>query len=126
MASPLLSLGLKTPAGGDGAAPEPATIISVSDAAHAPSLAQAGAWFRCTNGGGCAVSIPTNATVAFPVGTMLTYEQAAAGALTFGGSGVTINVAATHLKATVDQHAVVQLVKVATDTWTIFGNLEAA
>ncbi|WP_211847437.1 hypothetical protein [Neoroseomonas eburnea] len=104
-----------------------ANVVTVSGTTHAPALAQGGAYFRCTNAAGCAVTIPAGEDVAFPIGTMLAYEQAGVGPLTFAGdSGVAINVAATHLAATVDQHAVVQLVLVAADTWTICGNLEAA
>lgn len=109
------------------AAALPTPIVTVSGTTVTPALGQASSYFRCTNAAGCAVTIPTNASVAFPVGTTLTFAQAAAGAVTFAGAGgVTINVATTHLARTVDQHAVVQLIQVAADSWTIFGNLEAA
>lgn len=102
-------------------------IVVVTGTTLVPVLSQAESYFRCTNAAGCAVTIPTNASQAFPVGSHLTFEQAAAGALTFtGAGGVTIQVAATHLAATVDQYAVVQLTKVGADIWSIYGNLEAA
>jgi hypothetical protein len=113
--------------GGGGSGPTPALVIPVPDPTFQPALNQTGAYFYCTEATGCAIAIPAFADVAFPVGSMLTFEQAAAGPLTFtGASGVDINVAPTHLAATVDQHAVVQLIKVASDTWTIYGNLEVA
>lgn len=109
------------------AAAKPSAIVAGTGTTLGPTLAQAESYFLCTNAAGCAVTIPTNAAQAFPVGTHLTFEQGAAGALTFAGAGgVTIHVAATHLAATVDQYAVVQLLKVAADTWTLFGNLELA
>lgn len=109
------------------ALPRAVPLVTVADAVHAPTLVQAGAYILCTNAAGCAIEIPAEASVAFPAGTQITYEQGAAGALVFSGAvGVTLRVAATHLAQTLDQHAVVQLVKVGADTWTLFGNLEPA
>jgi hypothetical protein len=100
-------------------------IITHTDATLAPALAQAGHWFRCTNA--CTITLPPDATAAFPIGTSLTFSQASTGALAFAaGSGATVNVAPTHLTSTNVQHAVVQATKVAANTWVLFGNLRTA
>jgi hypothetical protein len=100
-------------------------VVPVTGTTHIPAVAEAGSYFRCTHASGCTVTIPPESTHPFRIGTTLTYEQGVAAGLGFDeGSGVTINVAATHEPATVDQYAVVQIVKVAADTWTLFGNLE--
>ena len=109
-------------------AQEFAKLIEVTATTLGPTLAQADFYFRCTHASGCTITIPANSTQAFPINTSLTFEQAAsAGPLAIANAvGVTVNVAATHLKTTVDQYAVIQVKKVAADTWTLFGNLERA
>ncbi len=75
--------------------------------------------------GTCTATVQPNGTVAFPVGTTLTLEQSGSGAVTISaGAGVTIN-SAGNLFKTNGQWAVVELVKKATNTWTLFGNLAA-
>lgn len=103
------------------------TVTTVSGATHAPALGDEGSYFRCTDAGGCVVTVPANSTQAFPTGATLIYEQATAGQVEITqAGGVTVNVASTHTKFSATQYAVIQLVKVATDTWTLFGNLEVA
>lgn len=100
-------------------------VVSNTDSTLAPALAQAGHWFRCTNA--CTITLPSDATVAFPIGTSLTFSQASTGALTFAaGSGATVNVAPTHLASTAVQHAVVQATKLGANTWVLYGHLELA
>jgi hypothetical protein len=98
------------------------SIVSISASTYETSAGEANAWFRVVGGVGCSIRIPTCASVAYPFGTMLTFEQAVSGAMTFGGP--TINVAPTHVTATDTQFAVVQLFKVGSDSWTIYGNLD--
>jgi hypothetical protein len=104
----------------------PATpVVTHTDSTLAPALAQAGHWFRCTNA--CTITLPSDATTAFPIGTSLTFSQGSTGALTFApGSGATVNVAPTHLASTNVQHAVVQATKLAANAWVLFGNLRTA
>jgi hypothetical protein len=71
--------------------------------------------------------VPPKASVALPVGSTVVIEQAAGGEVAIAeGSGVTINHPSTAIAETAGQYAVVQVVKVATDTWTLFGNLAEA
>jgi hypothetical protein len=71
------------------------------------------------------LTVPPNSSVAFPVGTRIDVGQDAAGqTIVVAGSGVTIRTPET-LKLR-KQWAKATLIKRATDTWDIEGNLEAA
>lgn len=103
-----------------------ATMETVSGTTQTPAVGVAGRYFICTNAAGCAVTIPANATQAFPVGTMLTYQQDGAAAVTFtAAGGVTLRVPAAYQASTAEQYAVVQVAKTATNTWTLYGHLLA-
>jgi hypothetical protein len=72
-------------------------------------------------------TVPTNATVAFPLGTTLSVVRWGAAAVTVAAAGgVTINKAASKTFALNEQYAVAQLWKQATDTWLLFGSLTDA
>ena len=77
-----------------------------------------------TNGSAITLTIPTNATVAFPIGTQIILYQGGAGQVTIGGAGVTIRSQGSKLKIS-GQYAVGGLLKLATDEWVAFGNLTA-
>jgi hypothetical protein len=71
------------------------------------------------------LTVPTNATVAFPIGTQILIAQYGAGACTItAASGVTLRSESAKLK-TNGQYAGATLVKIATDEWYAFGNLIA-
>jgi len=70
------------------------------------------------------LTVPTNATVAWPVGTSISILQTGAGQVTVAGAvGVTIN-ATPGLKLRA-QWSSATLLKRATDTWVLFGDLSA-
>lgn len=71
------------------------------------------------------LTVPPNSSVAFAIGTQVHVRQAGAGKTTVvAGSGVTINTPETlNLRK---QQSTATLIKVATDTWEIMGDLEAA
>jgi hypothetical protein len=77
-----------------------------------------------TNAASITLTIPTNATVAFPTGTQILLYQGGAGQVTVGGAGVTIRSNGTKLKIN-GQYAVAGLLKVGTDEWVLFGNTAA-
>jgi hypothetical protein len=90
-------------------------------------LADAGKYVEMNNASANTLTVPPNSSVAFPVGTQVTVIQTGAGTTTIApGAGVTINyysptAAATRtLKA---QWAAGTLIKRATDTWVLIGNL---
>ena len=74
-----------------------------------------------TNAAAITLTVPTNASVAFPVGTQILIYQGGAGQVTISSSA-TINSQAGNLK-TRGQYAVAGLLKIATDEWVAFGNL---
>ena len=77
-----------------------------------------------TNASAIALTIPTNATTAFPTGTRIDIIQTGAGQVTVGGAGVTINSKSSNKKLT-GQGSAASLIKFATDTWWLVGDLSA-
>jgi hypothetical protein len=84
--------------------------------------ADAGKMVTLTNAAAIALTIPTNASVAFPVNTRIDLLQYGAGQVTVGGAGVTINSSGAKLKLT-GQYSGGSLWKKATDTWVLIGDL---
>jgi hypothetical protein len=87
-------------------------------------LADDGKLITCDNASAIAFTIPTNASVAFGIGTQINIMQLGAGQITISGAGVTLRSSGSKLK-TYGQYAVVTCCKIATDTWVIVGNLAA-
>lgn len=76
-----------------------------------------------TNAAAITLTVPTNASVAFPIGTQILLYQGGAGQVTISSSA-TIRSQGSKLKL-IGQYAVGGLLKVATDEWVAFGNLTA-
>lgn len=101
-------------------------INTQAGAAYTLALSDATNIVSMTNGAANTVTVPTNAAVAFPVGSRLVVRQAGAGAtLIAPASGVTINTTATTLTMT-SQWSYCTLVKTATNTWDAVGGVGAA
>jgi hypothetical protein len=76
-----------------------------------------------SNGSGNTLTIPTNSSVAFPIGTTITVLQVGSGQTTIAGAGVTINgTPGLKLRA---QWSSATLIKRATNTWVAIGDLSA-
>lgn len=75
-----------------------------------------------TNASAITLTVPTNATVAFPTGTQILLYQGGAGQVTISGAGVTLRSQGNKLKV-FGQYAIAGLLKVGTDEWVAFGNL---
>jgi hypothetical protein len=90
----------------------------------APAAQNYMGYIQFTNAAAIAFTIPPNASVAFPIGTTIAIEQTtAAGIVTLTpGAGVTLNSRGA-LLATAGQYAVAQVKKVATNTWTVIGDV---
>lgn len=91
-------------------------------------LADAGKVVQMANAAANTVTIPPNASVAYPVGTVIGVAQTGAGATSVApGTGVTLTwnngVAGSGVKALTGQHADVTLFKIATDSWRMSGAL---
>jgi len=82
----------------------------------------AGKMITLTNASAITLTIPTNASVAFPVNTRIDLLQYGAGQVTVGGAGVTINSSGSKLKLT-GQYSGASLWKKATDTWVLIGDI---
>jgi len=85
-------------------------------------LTDAGKMVTLSNASAITLTIPTNASVALPIGAIINFEQLGAGQVTFAGAGVTINSFDGNLKLA-GQYAGAYLRKTATNTWTLIGNL---
>ena len=87
-------------------------------------LADAGKLVTLDNGAAITLTVPTNATAAFPVGTVIALQQLGAGAVdVVGDTGVTINGTAPGSESLTDAQylTTAALTKHATDTWTLTG-----
>lgn len=85
-------------------------------------LADAQKWISLSNASAITLTIPTNASVPFAIGTEIEGHQAGAGQVTIvGAGGVTVN--ATPGLKTASQYGVFGLKKVATDSWVAYGRL---
>ena len=88
-------------------------------------LGDAGKYVTLSNAASITLTIPTNATVGFDVGTVVNVVQLGAGQVTIAGAGgVTVNSEGSKLKLK-GQYAVASLLKTATNTWVALGNLSA-
>tara|TARA_B100000900_G_scaffold402682_1_gene408798 strand:+ start:565 stop:1008 length:444 start_codon:yes stop_codon:yes gene_type:complete len=76
-----------------------------------------------TNGSAIDLKIPTNSGIAFPIGTRIEIIQGGAGQITVTPtSGVTVNSSGGKTKLAA-QYAVATILKVATNTWYLFGDI---
>lgn len=92
-------------------------VLSDGSAAGANTLITMG------NAGATTVTVPTNASVAFPVGTQVDVMQVGAGKVTFSpAGGVTLNSKSANLSISA-QYVGVSLIKTATNTWELLGDL---
>lgn len=100
----------------------PAVSREQTGTSYTAVLADANKYLWFSDGAAIAFTIPPHADVAFPVDTVITVEQSGAGQVTLTpGAGVTLRSRGGALK-TAGQFAVVQLKKLAANTWTVLGD----
>lgn len=100
-------------------------VDAAQTASYTLALTDAGKFVRMNVATANNLTVPTNATVAFPIGTVVNVMQIGAGQSTLTpAGGVTIRSENNKYK-TKAQYAVVGLLKIATDEWVAFGNLSA-
>lgn len=88
-------------------------------------LGDAGKFCTFSNASAITVTVPPNSDVAFPIGTQIDLLSIGAGLTTLAqGSGVTISSKGSNKKLTA-QGSPATLVKIATNTWWLFGDLSA-
>lgn len=89
------------------------------------ALQDSGKTINMNSSSAITLTVPTNSTAAFPVGTIITIFQTGTGQLSFvEASGVTIN-SKNSYKKTNTQYSGAQLVKMDTDIWLLAGDLKA-
>lgn len=88
-------------------------------------LTDAGKFITFTNGGAITVTVPTNAAVAFPIGTQIGVQQGGAGQVTFAGAVPPTLQSADNAYKLVKIYSVGALIKIASDVWALAGDMEA-
>lgn len=100
-------------------------IITDSTTARTLSLSDRGAYIRFTSASAVTLTVPPNASVAFANGETFNGIQFGAGQITIApGDGVTINKPTDYNYKTRAKGSPWCLVKVATNEWDLFGDME--
>jgi len=103
--------------------PNIVTAVAESTTARTLGLTDAGKVVECSNASGCTVTVPTNGTAAFALGTVIELFQSGAGAVTVAAAGgVTIDSPSSALKS-FGQYSTLILRKTATNEWSLSGDL---
>lgn len=106
-------------------APRDITINAQTGTSYVLVLSDSHKIITMTNANANTLTIPLNSVVAFPVGTQITVIQGGAGETTIAiTSGGTLNSADGYKDLRV-QWSSCTLIKIATDTWIIVGDIEA-
>jgi hypothetical protein len=88
---------------------------------YTPVLADNGKLVTLSNASAITLTVPTNASVAYATGAQINIQAIDAGQVTVvGDTGVTVNGTGTKLRT---QWSAATIVKVATDTWTLIGDI---
>jgi hypothetical protein len=104
--------------------PSRTPIISKTASYELTATSERDSLIEVNSGSGTTITIPTNSSVAFPVGTTLDILQTGAGQVTIAGAGgVTVNATPGFKLRT--QWSSVTLFKRAENTWVAFGDLTA-
>jgi len=89
---------------------------------YAPVLTDQGKMVTCANAAAITVTMPSNATTAFPIGTQIDFAVLGSGMVTFvAGSGATVN--GTPSLVSRATYSAVSLLKAGTDYWLAVGDL---
>jgi hypothetical protein len=91
-------------------------------------LADASKFVTCNNASAVAVSIPTNASAAFAVGTIINIQQIGVGQVTVsaassGTTTITSSGATSASPKTRARYSALTCIKTGTDTWTVVGDI---
>jgi hypothetical protein len=106
------------------ASPANLTINEQTGTTYTLVLGDATKLITMNNASSNTLTIPTNASVAFPTGTQIIVAQTGAGATTIqGDTGVTVNGSSAGSEEISTQYAGASLIKIATDSWLVMGAL---
>jgi uncharacterized membrane protein len=99
--------------------------LTTKTANYVLALNDSGKTVNMNSSSAVTVTVPTNATVAFPIGTTITILQTGTGETSFvEASGVTIRSKNSYKKINT-QYSGAQLVNLETDIWILIGDLKA-
>ena len=102
------------------------TINAQTGTTYTLALADAGKVVTLANASAITLTVPTNASVAFPIGTSIDLVQLLAGQFTVTGAGPpTINKSMATAKSRA-QFSVMTLIKYLSDTWVLTGDAAAS
>ena len=102
-------------------------VTQQAGTAYTLALGDAQEMVEFTSSDPVTVTVPLNASVAFPINTVIHIVQDGTGKVSIAGaSGVTLKRVALTLSVLAGQHSVATLAKVGADTWRLFGDLEIA
>lgn len=91
----------------------------------APSDGAGNVVVDCSNAGPITLTVPTNASVPFPIGAVIHVRQGGAGKLTIAAAGgVTIHSRSNYLALSA-QYGFATLEKTGTNVWALYGDLGA-
>ena len=98
-------------------------INSQTGTTYTATVADAERYVQLDNAAAITVTVPSDTTANLPIGSTVTFEQTGAGTVTFAAdSGVTINSRGAVL-STAGQFAVASIIKTASNTFTLTGDL---
>lgn len=102
-------------------------LLSSKTAAFTIALSDSGRTIEVDSASNLVVTIPKNATVAFPVGTQLSFIQTGAGSVTFTveDSLVTTILSKNSNKKIAARYSAATLIKKTADSWYLIGDLTA-
>jgi len=101
------------------------TLKNETGTSYTLIIGDAGKFFTFTNGAAITVTIPTNAAVAFAIGTQIGFMQGGAGQVTLSGAAPPTLKSADNAYTTVKLYSGGYMIKIDTDVWGVFGDLEA-
>lgn len=97
-------------------------INTQTGTAYTAVLTDRGSLVTLSNANDITCTIPVNASVAYPIGTVLSFAQLGAGQVTFVGTvGVTLNNSSGLVSK--NQYSMISLIKIGTDSWIASGSL---
>jgi len=101
------------------------TVVVDTSTSKTLVIGDAGKFITMNNAAAIALNIPLNSSVAFPVGTIVSFQQLGAGQITVTPAGGVTLQSADNAYTTVKQYSGGCIIKTATDQWGVFGDMEA-
>jgi hypothetical protein len=100
------------------------TILEAPNPTYTLTLANIASYVRCVNASGCAITVPGDATLTFPLSTEISFRQCtASGIVLSADTGVQFNLISGYSARTSLTGAVITAKKIAANNWDIFGLL---